>query len=226
MILGISSLIEVIFGLDIVLKSECNNLKNQFFLWLWFLIPITVLTIIEIVQNSTVFYDAFLLPIFPALSIISALGFRIFYRYFQRYKIEKFAAVILLFLVVLSNLSYADLMIRSKVDSYDTLKDAGIWIKSNSNPSDNILARAVPAITYYSERACIFSPDSEDNLSQIVKQNNTKFFVLSVWELPESQEWSLDYSQRNPGKFIPIISFPINSQEPTTIIFRINSSAF
>ena len=55
-------------------------------------------------------------------------------------------------------------MIKSKMESYDTLKDAGLWINQNSNPGDNILARAVPALTYYSERATIFSPPSSENL--------------------------------------------------------------
>ena len=227
-ILGIISLLEVILGFDLILKSKSKNLKNKFLLWLWLLIPLVSLTTILIAQNTNVFYDAFVLAIFPALAIVSALGFIYFYNFIKKYNISiaKLIVVILIFFIIISNLYYANIMIKGKVNSYDTLIDAGLWIKQNSYAEDKVLTQAVPAITYYSERESLFIPREEFNLSNLIKNENPKFFVLTAWEAASSPTWVFDYSQRNPEKFIPIIAFPINSPQPNTIIFLINSSAF
>ncbi len=226
--LGILSLIEVVLGFDLILKSKSEDLKNKFLLWLWILVPLFLLTIIEIVQKSTVFYDAFLHPIFPALSIISAIGVISFFNFANKHtqKFSKIIIIILILFVIISNLSYANSMITNKMHSYDTLIDAGLWIKQNSNTYDKVLTQAIPEITYYSERESLSIPREEVNLSVLINEEKPKFFVLTAWEAAASPRWSLDYAQKNPGKFIPIIAFPINSQQPTTIVFVINLSAF
>ena len=224
--LGTLSLFEVILGFDVILKSKSEVLKNKLWLWLWTLVPLISLSIIEIVQNSLVFYDAFLLPIFPALAIISALGFSYSYD-FIRYSgmVKKAIFSIIILLIIFSNLSYADIMIKGKVDSYNTLKDAGVWLKQNSNKNDKILTQAIPEITYYAERVSISPPREESNLSEVILKENPMYFVLTAWELAASPKWVIDYYQRNPGKLVPVIGFPAGSN-PDTIIFLINSSAF
>ena len=219
-------LYNLILSFDFILKNKSKNLKAYLLVFLWSFIVLTFYTYVAIYRGGTV-YDAFVMSAFPALAIFGAHGASLIYKSrILNYKLSIFILIIILLLGGFYQISYANKLIINKINSFDTLKDAGLWLKQNSNPDDKILTQAVPAITCYSERISIFSPSLEDELQTIVNQNNTKFFVLSAWQMDESQLWYLNYSQKNPDKFIPLIAFPINSQQPTTIIYLINSSAF
>tara|TARA_Y100000034_G_scaffold133755_1_gene200186 strand:- start:1097 stop:2656 length:1560 start_codon:yes stop_codon:yes gene_type:complete len=223
-LIGCLSLIEIILAYDLIKKSR--SLENKFFLWLWVLVPILMLTLIEIVQNSMVFYDAFLIPLYPAFAIVSGIGFNYIFRFLKKYSktILKLVIFALIILSILSTVPYASSLIKAKVNSYDTLKDAGFWIKENSNPEDKILTQAMPEITYYSERETVDPPVLEEDLAELIREHRFKFFVVSAWEAAASPQWFLDYGQRNQDKVIPIAAFPQN--QPTTVVFFINQSAF
>jgi len=225
LLIGLYSLFEVVMSFDIFIKSKPAKLTNNFLLWLWILVPLVSLSAIIIILNSTDFYDAFLMPIFPGLAIASSLGFLFLYDYTKKYSpniIKLFSAIIIVF-ALFTSLSYANGMILNKVSSYDSLKQAGLWLKENTNAGDNILTDALPEITYYSERATYPAPRTEDNMSAAINESHPLFFVLSAYEAPVM--WSRDYAQRHPEKVTPVIGFPTN-QNPTTIILWINQSAF
>ena len=235
LIFGMFSLLEVMMGIDLIFKSKATELNKKLLLWIWLLVPLFMLTFILIILNSTDFYDAFLMPIFPALAIVSAIGFLYFYDLLKTYSkpLAKPLAVIILIFIIITNVSYANSMIVSKVSSYDSLKQAGLWIKENTSPGDTILTDALPEITYYSERATypatpilgLKNPTSinETRIRETLDEFHPVFFLLSAYEAPAA--WSIEYYQGNPNKYPPIIGFP-SGQQPSTIIYSINYSAF
>jgi 4-amino-4-deoxy-L-arabinose transferase-like glycosyltransferase len=224
-LISLISILDLILGIDLIKTSE--EIKRKLFLWLLVIVPLGCLTLIEIVQNSTVFYDAFLMPTFPFLAITSAIGFMYCYNFIKpKYSnLAKLFTLIIIIFFIFANVSYSTGLINGKVTSYDTIRDAGFWIKQNSDISDIMMTSAFPEITYYSERNVITPPGEESNLSQIINEKHPKYFIISAYEAVTTPKWSFDFSQRNPTKFIPVAAFPQTSS-PTTIVYYINQSAF
>ncbi len=93
---------------------------------------------------------------------------------------------------------HADSIIRSKVNSYQGMKDAGLLVKELSQPGDAVISVALPQTAYYAERKIIhpFSVQGKENknitqeefLAQIEKNPSMKYLLVSFLE-PNHPSW-------------------------------------
>jgi len=220
-ILGLVLMCDLFLGFDILLKGKNIKLKRNLFLFLAFLVPILVSSFsIGFVEDRYMFVS------FPAIFIISSIFILKTYDFIK--KQNKFLAI--LFLIVLlgfigySQLQHADLLIKSKQQSYMGLKDAGLWLKENSQPSDIIVTRSVHQIRYYAERETISIPYKGQDLDSLLSSDaNIKFLLLSIFESHES--WEYAYPQENNLTVVNAIFADANQQQPILIIYRIDRAS-
>jgi 4-amino-4-deoxy-L-arabinose transferase-like glycosyltransferase len=231
LIFSIYSLIELFLGFDLLLEGKSERLKNIFFLWIWIFIPIFFYTFIEVIQGGSTFYDAFVLPIFPAIFMLCAISVNGISTLISKNN-KKIAMVFVVLIVIwvgFIQIKYANEIIIGKKDSFIQIKNAGLFLKEKSIPGDRIISAAIPMITYYSERETLSFPEKESEMIQYSKENNAKFVVTSFLE-QRSADWTYSWYQNNQNKSIPInvqvTTLPIqgvNQEVPTTIVFQLNN---
>ena len=126
----------------------------------------------------------------------------------------------------LDEIKEADTIINVKKDTYVHLKYAGLWIKDNSNPNDNMITTANQMeLTYYSERPMYHAPGrNETDMLDRFKEADAKYLILSWWYPNANPPWFLEYLQKNPDKFkiVQAYFFDEEKQQPAVVILEIN----
>ena len=92
-------------------------------------------------------------------------------------KIIFFVIVIVLFIGAYSQLQQTHELIKSKKDSYEPVKLAGLWIKENSDKGDIVISKSPTQITYYSERETYGMVSNEE-----IKKLKPKYLMISIFE--------------------------------------------
>ena len=194
----IYKLFRLIVGFNLIKSSE--SLKRDILILLSIILPFLYFTF-----YFGIFDDRYQIFMFAGAFIIIS---EIFYRLYKLISpINKYVAfaIILILLVTSANaqLSISSQKIREKIDSYKALKDAGLWIKQNSNKEDVILSSAVPQTTYYSERRTIgLGFSSEEEFMNKIKEIKPRFLELSILE--KSPDWMYATPQKHNSTFKPV----------------------
>lgn len=202
LIVSLILVLRFLFYFDFVLKNkETGKVRNDFFVFICALIPFVFYTWVSIVAGGSggANYDAWILPIFPALFVFMS-RFLIWIENIAKdkskgKKLKKIIALIFAIIILFSiytNVKFANDSIKAKLPSFYNLKPAGEWIKDNSEPSDKIYSAAIPEITYYSEREVISHDaqivnNSKEGFVKLIYQEKPKYIVLTLWEI--SPEW-------------------------------------
>ncbi|MFH1065922.1 MAG: glycosyltransferase family 39 protein [Nanoarchaeota archaeon] len=226
---GLIAFINMFIGFDKVWKRESKELTGDFYIFLW---GLSVLLIFGIVNAISAFYfePRFVFPAMPIIFIVCALGIRQIFRLISRYNKElAIAAVaIIIILGVYAQMTYADMLINSKKDSFSQEKDGGLWLKEHTSPGDTIVGcgLSVP-IVYYSERD--FKSASSGNITlaeENIRAYKPRYYVLDGFDyMGCSNE---QYPAMNQDKMTPVMAFFLDKEktQPIYIIFEINQAAY
>lgn len=169
-----------------------------------------------------VFDPRYLTPAFPALFLLVGKGLDKIYSTTHRYHamLAPVLVVALLLFGGYQQFKQADALIKIKANSYQELKDAGIWIKANSQPQDVIVSSGVPANTYYSERATYSIPGNFEDFEKILQEKKPKYLILSVFE--KSPEWAYAWPQQNKDKAAPVWGKVMSeNNQPLVVIYQL-----
>jgi 4-amino-4-deoxy-L-arabinose transferase-like glycosyltransferase len=200
---------------DLVLKRE--SFKNYFFVFLLAAVPFIF---------QSIFYDyiedRYLMNAFPAFFMILSLGLMQISSWLKKYQKYLGAIVIVAFLLVggYQQITYGNQIITSKISSYMEVKEAGIWIKQNSNPGDIIFSASVPQLTYYAERPTYNFVSPNINISNFEKEVSLlkpKYLVLSIYE-PHA-DWAYAYPAQHNDTLVPVQGYQQNNQ-PVLVIYQ------
>ena len=133
---------------------------------------------------------------------------------------------IALFLLLIPNVNFGNYLIESKKTSYIEVKEAGLWIKENSNPTDIVISDSLPQITYYSQRSTYpfnlaprrdMERKNESALLDFIKTNKPKFMTLTAFE--NQDDWAMAFPQNHPDLVVPVQVYKQNDQ-PVFIIYE------
>jgi len=113
-----------------------------------------------------------------------------------------------------NQVKHADSIITLRADSYSGIKEAGLYLRSISEPGEGILAYPTPQIAYYSERN-VFHPSDDfskknptfDEFLEIIRTNpKIKYFVVSIIEDPGKNEWmkQVQYGRHPNGQTVVV----------------------
>jgi dolichyl-phosphate-mannose-protein mannosyltransferase len=161
---------------------------------LWILIPWGCLG-----RFAAVFDPRLALISFTALFLVIALGIEELGRRVLSLDPALAAALAgILAMAGCSMLLRGESLIREKAKSYESVREAGEWIKQNSQPGDVVISTSVPQITFYSERATYNYPGDEKDFMAEVQQRHARYMVLSRWE--PSPDWVYQWQHDNPDQ--------------------------
>src|SRR4030042_5816739 len=126
--------------IDKIFKNE--EIQKKLFIFLWIVIPFLILGYIASVAYIEQRYTA---PILPFLFLVAVLPLsKIDSFIVRRFKLKEknsfLIVLLLLSLLLIPNLIFANNLIDIKKTSYLEVKQAGEWIKENSNPKDIIIS--------------------------------------------------------------------------------------
>ena len=195
--------------------------KKYLYLLIWLIIPMIYFGFI-----FNHFEDRYILMIFPPIFIIMAIALDKTYISIRKH--AKLIAVLFISLFLVYGywqmLSHSDQIIKNKVDTYRGLKDAGLWLKENSDKNDLIINAGLPENTYYSERVTK-SPNeftSQEEYEKFIIENKPKYLVVSVWE--KNPNWIQSWLQNNSDKITPLKAFYLDEeqQQLSAIVYKFN----
>lgn len=216
---------DIILGFDKIFKNE--EIQKKLFVFVWIVIPFLVLGYITLYVEQR--YASAALPFLFMIAGIA--GYSIFSYFFKilgaKDKLAKCLVFLLLFILLTANFMWGIQLIDSKKTSYLEIKEAGIWLNQNSNPSDLIITASRPQVTYYAERSVQSSDphiwDNKTTFEKTVKELKPSYLVLSVFE--QTPDWLYAYPQEHQSSLIPVKAF-YQGQQPIVIIYKFNYTAF
>jgi len=226
-ILGLLTLIPMFLGVDILLLKRDKTHYADFFMFLSMLF-----TLAFFIYFLRVGENRWLILMSIGIFAVSAKGIVLIYSFVNK-NVSKILAIILLLAILFSGayfqLKHADAIIKSKINSYYQVKEAALWMKSNSNSSDIIISASLPQTIYYSERKVILflNPKvinqayTQEEFTELIKKLRPKFFVTSVFE-PWVPQWTYNYTQQYPEQFKPVKAWFADAEQkqPILIIYE------
>ncbi|MAF51005.1 MAG: hypothetical protein CMH64_02840 [Nanoarchaeota archaeon] len=207
----------LVLGFDLIKTNK--KLQRSLFLFLLFLIPFLYFGTLDHIEPRYMFY------IFPAVFILISLIILKIYNLIEKF--NKYLALTFVLLVLIPSAFYqidlADNMINSKKDSYIQFKEAGTWLKQNSNPQDVIVADGAPFLAYYAERKVIHW-GKEETFKSYIKENNARYMILS--QLERSPEWAYKWPVNNQDLLTPVQAYMGPNEVPILIIYEFSPPQF
>jgi len=218
-ILGLFSMYKLLLGFDILIKNKEKSLNRDLFVLLILIVPLIISSIL-IAHNE----DRYLLVTFPIIFIISSMFIIKIYDYIKKY--NKIIAIIVLVLLLGFNINiqlfspgHANDLIKSKSYSYLEIKNAGLWIKENSEPGDVIMTQSIHQIEYYSDRKAE-EYHSKEEFETLRKENpNLKYYIISI--IQKSADWSYSYPQENNLTIVNAYFADVQQTQPLLVIYRL-----
>ena len=134
--------------------------------------------------------------ILPPILIFTSKGIITFSEFIANLMKSKIMITIIILLIlsigVYDQITHADNIINSKLNSYSQIKDAGLWIKQNSEPGDHILTRSPNQITYYAERETSnYGQFTEEEFFELVDKTKPRYMLETALE-PHPGQWGLE----------------------------------
>jgi len=206
----IGIVIESCFGFDQIFIN--NKLKKYIFLLLWLVSSIILLSV------TNFFLPRFSIYFFPAVFIMIAL---LLVKVFDKVKkYNKLVGIIVIGILLAPGIVYqvstADSAIKGRATSFQEIKDAGLWLKENTNENDIIITASIHQIMIYSDRQTYTFPELERNFPSLLSKQNPKYLVLSRVE--PHPDWVYAFATASDD-WQGIKAFPTPDQ-PTVIIYE------
>lgn len=183
-------LVPFIMGISLMFMKDGRNVKRDIYAILLLLLP---LIIISLTINHL--EDRYILTAFPALFLIAGSFLGAAYNSIKSLpghtKVVGISLIILLVgFVTYDQIHSADVLIKDKLTSYADVKQAGLWLKDNSNQSDIVATRSQPQIRYYSGLQTVgLPPTKEEFESQLTP--DLRFYMISIFE--SHPDWTYNY---------------------------------
>ncbi len=192
-IVGFAMFGNLFIGADMLIKNKEPKLKADLLILLWILIPLIYFSMQMRQEERYIFF------IFPAVFCVASKG--LFYiKDFIAKKSRAIAWIILVTFVIVGmfmQVSYAQQAIQSKINSYDAVRDAAIWMKENSVSSDTILTASTVQTQYYAERKVYSFTGTPEELRPYADEVNAKYAAVSVYE--KYPDWVYTYNFETNG---------------------------
>jgi 4-amino-4-deoxy-L-arabinose transferase-like glycosyltransferase len=218
-------LFRFLISIDLSFKEKRNNLDSDLF---------SIITLIFtasyfIFFTQGIIEDRWIMIIVPFIFFFSAKGFEILAGYLK--KINTYAPalfIILIFIVFIYSQSlHNHSLTLNKIPSYAPIKDSALWIKDNTEKGDSFLSVSFTQATTYSERKVItYALMNSSILEETIQKEFPKYLVVSLFE--NHPNWIGPWTEENKNALTiaRIYFLDENKQNPSLIIYQINSSYF
>jgi len=217
---------DLILGFDKLFKNP--RLQKKLFIILWIVTNFLVLGYITENVEQRYMMPSLTFLFFMAAVPIASLRRIISEKFSIKGKKSIYLAAIILIALLIPGFLFSGDLIDSKKTSYLEVKEAGEWIKRNSNLEDIIISASMPQITYYAERATnklhlAYRRDlpkgNESEFYAYIEEAKPRYLMLSVFEMRGQPEWVLNYPQTHPNRVNPVQVY-YQGEQPVVIIYE------
>jgi len=214
--LGLAAAVfSLVIAPDLIKKNK--GLQSKLFLLSWIIIPFLIFGLL-----INHFEDRYLFIIFPAVFLIIASGLLTIGSFIKRFNKWIALAVVILILVfgMVPLVKYSDNIVKSKVNSYDGLRKAGLWINEHSQEGDIVFSSGHPQNTAYSGRETFRFPASEKEFEERIEELKPRYFILSIWE--RSPPWAYELPNKMNSTMRIANAFFLDKEQtkPDTVIYE------
>jgi len=220
--------IDLFLGFDKIFKDE--KIQKRLFVLMWIVVIFILLGYITIAVEQRYVMETlpflFLIAVFPLLKLGNFIK--------NKSKLSNkfiFASIaIVLMLLLIPNFLFGNNLIEAKKTSYLEVKQAGEWIKENSNLTDIVVTSSLPQITYYSERIVYpfnlayrrdLEEKNETDFNEFVLKNHPRYLVISAYEV--DYDWVFQYPEKHKNILVPVKVYYKNEQ-PILVIYEFKYS--
>ncbi|MEI6058818.1 MAG: hypothetical protein WCP89_03540 [archaeon] len=201
------------------LESNSNDLEMKSDLLNILLILSVVLSFVFILKTQAIEYRWFFM-LLPAMFAFTSKPIILISDAISKYlKVKNIATIIIIIIVALgayNQLSHADNILKAKIDSYSQVRDAGLWIKENSNKGDSVFTNSITQNTYYSERETYGFGSNETEFYNSLKEKSPKYVIVSALE--NYPAWALSPSQNFTSLLSPVKAFYLDAQQKQMVL--------
>ncbi len=213
--------IELLLGYErlktIKLGEENLELKSDIFSLLT--IVFVLISFIFFIKSPTIEYRWFF-PLLIGMFAFTVKGVIKVPEYIMHLIGIKNKKIILIVIIIIVGLGvynqylHSDMIIKMKVNSYEQVKDSGLYLKQISNPNDLIIAASQPQITYYSERETKGLDTNETDFDKFVNEVHPKYLVIDAFQ--PAPKWAYDWPQRHNETAFPLKAFYFDAEQKQT----------
>ena len=224
-VLFLVGLVIALFLILISFDKIRTNVISQKYLLLLLLIIVPIIYFGFFVNH---FEDRYIFMAFPAIFLITAIALSTIYNRLAQY--SRIAIILILIALLLyggwASIQRTDQLIKSKINTYEGLRDAGLWIKNNSSPDEAVISAGMPEITYSSERSTYSYPANESDFLEFAKEKHVRYLVLSIWE--SSPQWTYEWPPNNQDKIKVEQAFFVDQDKKqiSSIIYSFNNQSY
>ncbi len=213
---------DLFFGFDKIFKNP--QIQKKLFIIAWI-----ISTFLFLGYIAPHLEQRYMMQTLPFLFLIAVYPLQIVEKFLiKKFKIKKiyafFLILAILTLMLLPNFYFGNSLIESKKTSYLEVKQAGEWIKANSNPEDIIISTSLPQTTYYSERPTYpstlairreITKGNETDFDKFVKSDRPKYMIISIFEI--HYDWMYAYPEKHSDLVKPVKVFYQGEQQVLVI---------
>jgi len=224
-LIGLILSFKFLLYLDILIKDKKRGFDPNIF---------SILTLV-IVSAFYIFYirgteDRWVFLWLPFIFMMAGNALNFIYKIGRKYSkiISVGLVIILLAWGGYAQISHANSIIEDKKESYMPVKQAGLWIKENSNPGDKIATLSYTQMVYYTERDVRIYPILEniEEFDEYMSENRPRFFIISVFEpqlFKEEFRWVHEWLDKNQDRAVPVQAYfsDVERKQPLLIIYQI-----
>ena len=216
--------LDLILGFDKILKN--HELQKKLFILLW------IGTLFFVLGYITSYVEhRYVLPALPFIFMIASIPIIKIGAFLKKQGLnEKLIPIIVIGLLVallIPGLIWSNQLTESKKTSYLEIKQAGEWLKANSNPEDIVITNSLPQIAYYSELSTYpfdlgktgsQTGITREGFEEFVKENKPRFMIMSLLEAHE--DWAKQYILENQAKLRPAQAY-YQGEQPVLVIYEV-----
>jgi len=220
--------LDLFLGFDKIFKNE--ELQKKLFIFFWIVTPFLILGYItDYVEHR------YVIPVLPFIFMIVAYPIIKIGAFIRKQGVNKKITALIIFtvliLLLIPGLIWTNELTEVKKISYLEVKQAGEWIKQNSNPQDIVITNSLPQITYYSERSTypfdLGKTGARTNVArpefeQFVSENKPRYLIMSIFEVHE--DWAQQYVQEHQQGLLKPIQGYYQNEQPVLIIYEFQHS--
>jgi len=170
----------------------------------------------------------------PGMFAFTGIGLTKISDYFSKVTKSKgivgFIFIVLFVVCLYGQFTFSKSIIENKKESYLEVKEAGLWLKENSNNDDVVITSSVPQISYYSERKVYdFTFNSlisnfQENVTafnQEILKSKPRYLILSAFEPVFTPKWAYSWPNETNSVISKAYFQNNNQKQPILIIYEL-----
>lgn len=213
-VIGLYIFLDLILGLDILIRKKDKTLMKKAFLLMWIL---SFLLFFGLFTRSYT-EPRYILPLFPAVFIIMAIGILKVSDLIKNKSIAIIVVTIILILGGFSQISFADNLIKNKAYSMYHINPAGSWVKEHLNEDETVMVNSNQMeFLYYIEHNVHGSAATEEETIQSIKEKKPKYYIISIF-YQFNPEWHYQLPEKYPGVFIPVQVYFLDQEKKQVVV--------